>query len=1189
MTSPPSSVGGRLPPGLGRQLDRMCDLFERRWRAGQRPRIEEFLSDATEPMRSQLLGELLALEVTYRQRQGEAVSLDEYRSRFPRDAAVIEAALGGDTPATDVDGLPTRARPDSSPTLTPAQLGGSALTGDGTRFGDYELCDVLGVGGMGVVYRARQVSADRLVAVKLIRLEQLTGLSGERRREWLERFRSEGQAAARLAHDHVVTVYEVGDWGGQPFYSMRYLDGPSLVQVLRQGPVPGRRAAALLEPVARAVQHAHERGILHRDLKPGNILLDTAGRPFVTDFGLAKWTAEPRGMTQPGAVLGSPFYMSPEQVVDSARVTAASDVYSLGATLYELLTGRPPFQAATPLEVLHLVLEQEPVPPRRLNPALDRDLETVTLKCLHREPKRRYQSAADLADDLRRYLDGRPVRARRVGAPERLRRWARRRPLVAGLSAAVLLLVLATAASLLAGYRNTAVARHEAEVQRDEARTHLRAALLAQAAATRQGTEPGRRREALRALRQAAGLGPGPDLRAEYLRCLDLPDLQAVADLPGAAPALAGLPPGCWPVGEALAVSPRGGLRRVEPGGVMEYDLASGRASRLPTGAGQFAWPWALSADGGLLAARRQERRETCVWDLAADKLHGVLTDGAGGPFAACCVAFSDRSGRLAAAYETPGPRPGLDRRYRICVYDARSLRAVAAWSLEAPGLDCLCFAPSGDLLAARTGTPTRGQDADVICLWSLPDGKDAGTLYLEEGTGWDYALRAPRRIAFSADGRFLAAVKRSVKLWDLSAGPRPGDARPVLALSPEGTPADAVYLSADARWLAVTDRGGEVKVWDARTGRLAVRTPLDAAPLPAPDDTGEALAPSLLATAPPAAAASGLRLWRFEQPPVRRFAPPPGARGTYARRQLQALAGSPDGRWLAYGLAADGSPYLLDLHAATAAPVPLGNAGAGPLAFSADGGRLWAAPGGRHWTWQLPGREPAAEGGPSVLAVAFDARGRRVTAAAADGVLTVGPVAAGDECLRLEDPDRDVKDPGLHDERLPRHFGLGLEGGCCALVQVEGGSARVRMFDVPARRELFAAAVPASASCVAVAERTGLVAVGAGTRVHVFEAETRSEVAVLEGHRGEVADVAFDSSGEVLASVSAADGTVRLWAARTGTPLAVWHTEQERPGRVALGPGGRWLATLDARGALSVWDVDAARRQLRQAGLDWE
>ena len=291
-----------------------------------------------------------------------------------------------------------------------------------SRFADYELLDEIGRGGMGVVFKARHIRLGRIVALKMI-------LGGALARpDDLQRFETEAAAAAHLQHPNIVGLYEVGAHDNQPYFSMEYISGTSLSERTALGPLPGRRAAVYLEATARAVHYAHGRGVIHRDLKPGNVLLDEHDQPKVTDFGLAKLITTDSGQTRTGAVLGTPSYMSPEQAAGRKDLGPAADIYSLGAILYELLTGKPPFAGATPLATINLVAEQEPLSPRLLNPAVDLDLETICLKCLEKDPRRRFASAGELADDLRRYLDGEPITARRLGPFGRVVKWCRRKP-----------------------------------------------------------------------------------------------------------------------------------------------------------------------------------------------------------------------------------------------------------------------------------------------------------------------------------------------------------------------------------------------------------------------------------------------------------------------------------------------------------------------------------------------------------------------------------------------------------------------------------------------------------------------------------------------------------------------------------------------------------------------------------------
>jgi serine/threonine protein kinase/WD40 repeat protein len=336
------------------------------------------------------------------------------------------------------------------------------------RIGDYELLEVLGRGGMGVVYKARQTGANRIVAIKLIAAGDFASP------ELIRRFRSEAETAASLEHPGIVPVYEVGESDGRHFFSMQLIQGESLaarLQHIRRGTVPSipeDRAARLVESMARAVHHAHQRGVLHRDIKPGNILLDASDEPRLTDFGLAKLLRHDSTVTRAGGVLGTPAYMSPEQAAGRTNaLTTAVDVYGLGAVLYELLTGSQPFQAASSYELIRKVIEEEPGPPTSRNPRIGPDLETICLKCLEKEPSRRYATAQSLADDLQRWRNHEPISARRSGPGERMVKWSRRHPALAVLAAAFLLGSILFAQQQ---WRHTAALRSERDAARDAQR-----------------------------------------------------------------------------------------------------------------------------------------------------------------------------------------------------------------------------------------------------------------------------------------------------------------------------------------------------------------------------------------------------------------------------------------------------------------------------------------------------------------------------------------------------------------------------------------------------------------------------------------------------------------------------------------------------------------------------------------------
>jgi tetratricopeptide (TPR) repeat protein len=305
----------------------------------------------------------------------------------------------------------------------------------------YEILGVLGRGGMGIVYRARQVKAKRLVAVKMI-LARSGAAEPER-----ARFRTEAEAVARLQHPNIVQIFEVGEHDGLPFFSLEFVEGGTLAAKLAGTPLPPRQAATLSAALAHAMHAAHTAGVIHRDLKPANVLLTPDGTPKVTDFGLAKSLDEDSGQTHEGMVMGTPAYMAPEQARGAVKEFGPpTDVYALGAILYECLTGRPPFQGASTLETLEQVRGREPVPPRHLQPTVPGDLETICLKCLHKEPARRYATAADLAEDLGHFLAGEPIKAKAVGPLERALKWARRRPAYAALAVAVVVALVSSAA-----------------------------------------------------------------------------------------------------------------------------------------------------------------------------------------------------------------------------------------------------------------------------------------------------------------------------------------------------------------------------------------------------------------------------------------------------------------------------------------------------------------------------------------------------------------------------------------------------------------------------------------------------------------------------------------------------------------------------------------------------------------------
>jgi WD40 repeat protein len=633
----------------------------------------------------------------------------------------------------------------------------------------YEMGELLGRGGMGLVFKAVQKALKRPVALKIV-------LSGAHAgAEERARFRTEAEAVARLHDPGIVQIYEVGEQAGCPFLALEFVSGGSLAQQLDGTPMPPRRAAQLLLDLARAVQHAHEQGIIHRDLKPANVLLTESGVAKIADFGLAKVLDAEQGQTRTGAVLGSPSYMAPEQAEGKARaIGAATDVYALGAILYELLAGRPPFKAETAMETLLQVQFTDPVSPSRLQPKLPRDLVTICLHCLRKEPRQRYASALALAEDLSCFLEGRPIRARPVGRAERVLRWCRRKPMLAGLSAAVVLLVGVVAiGGPLAAFRIAG--------QRDQLRAELWQSSLQEAQAERKSGQVGQRFESLKALSRAAAIRPSLELRNEAITCLALPDLRLVRQWTG-------LP--LFVVGFAFDAQFRRYAQN-EGDTIAVRQVADERLLfSLPSpGAGRLVF----SNDGRFLAAEYgASKRGSCclVWEM--DRGQNILDVPCHG-----AIGFSPDSRRLAVRQPKDAG---------LVIFDLESGKEIRRWA-KCPPSHHLVFHPKEPLLAISTG-PERTVEI------------------LAEDTGEVVAtLSHPREvggIAWGDDGRLLAAGMEGgpIYLWDVASRRR----RAVL----EGHTSAPIFLFfiPPGDVLVSTSDDDTTRLWDVVRGRQLLAAP---------------------------------------------------------------------------------------------------------------------------------------------------------------------------------------------------------------------------------------------------------------------------------------------------------------------------------------------------------------------------
>lgn len=632
------------------------------------------------------------------------------------------------------------------------------------RIAGYEIVGELARGGVGIVFKARQDGLQREVALKLLIAGQLADTRARLR------FQQEAEAAAQLRHPHIVTVHEVGEHEGQPFIAMELVDGGTLADLAREQPLPARRAAELVTKLARAVDCAHQAGILHRDLKPSNILIDTFAEPRITDFGLAKVLTGDTRVTLTGQMLGSPSYMAPEQVTGNAKaIGPATDIYALGAILYQLVTTRPPFQGDSAHSVLRRVESEDPVPPRRLNPGVPVDLETVILKCLEKSPTRRYPTARELAAELDRFSKGQPVHARPVGAVERGWRWCCRRPRVAALGLTTLLLLGAVAVgSTMAAYR---IKRSEQTAQH-----RLAESLVSQARAVRLAGRPGQRDDSLALLREARTIAGSTalrdKLRHEAIAALALPELRKTI--------LTNLPPcddlmvTCFDrdFSRCFLSAPDKSIRL--------YEVSGGRELlRLPFNTRQVDEVLGFDRSGRCVALRFGD--QTCVWKVESNRV-AIPTDGSKGP-----GEFSD-NGKFFARGETNAT---------LALYETDAGRCVAR--IPAGRVSGIAWSADDRLIAVTTddGSVTTRRLADSSAVW-------------QTRLSW-----SPRRLAWNQRRNLLATIAGSdrVVLLDSALGAVVTEIR---IGSDEST---GLAFSPDGELLAVSSEGGGIRLFDTDTG----------------------------------------------------------------------------------------------------------------------------------------------------------------------------------------------------------------------------------------------------------------------------------------------------------------------------------------------------------------------------------
>ena len=671
-------------------------------------------------------------------------------------------------------------------------------------FGDYELLEEIAQGGMGVVYKARQKSLDRIVAIKMLLFGPMAS------RAVIRRFRAEAVAAGGLHHPNIVAIHEVGIHDGQHFLVMDFVDGPNLATFVRNQPLAPKPAAAYAKSIAEAIQHAHECGILHRDIKPSNVLIGQSDTPRVTDFGLARRMEDDSSLTVSGHPLGSPGYMPPEQAAArGGKVSARSDVYGLGATLYHLLTGHPPFQGESVAHTLDQVLHQEPVPPRVINPRTPQDLETICLKCLQKDPERRFATARGVADELHRFLKGEPIHSRPVGSMEKLWRFFKRKPALSTLASAAFLLLLVVAI----GSPITAWRIRKSELKLAE---NLYAADMKLVQLSLAEGNWGRARSILESHVPSHG---AKDLRGfewSYFKELAKGDqLRTVPAHSNIASAIA-----FTPDGRTIATAGFDGLIKF-----WEYP-ALRLISEISLPGERFV-SLSFRGDGQLLAATT-ETLKAYIWQVNSRQL---LTNLAGhwnyavfepsGPALALCGGrvWGDREGSLRiwdsarqqdlrtwpeagsrVAWTPDGKRlfsgPVKDG---IAYFDLESGSSIRVHNAEARVLSIAC-SPDGKILAASTvGTLTPAYE---IRLWEIQSGKLIAELRGHTANVWT--------ICFSPDGRFLASASsdQSIRIWEVETG------RLSSVLRGHGDEVWSLAFTPDGRNLASVDKQGAMLLW---------------------------------------------------------------------------------------------------------------------------------------------------------------------------------------------------------------------------------------------------------------------------------------------------------------------------------------------------------------------------------------
>ncbi|MEK7781194.1 MAG: protein kinase [Verrucomicrobiota bacterium] len=998
----------------------------------------------------------------------------------------------------------------------------------GRVIGDYELIEEIARGGMGVVFKARQKNLDRIVALKMIRAGWLAH-SAE-----LGRFRAEARAVAGLQHPNIVAVHEVGEHDGQPFFSMEFVAGRTLDEIVREQSLPAPRAARYVQQVAKAIQHAHERGVLHRDLKPSNVLIDAEDRPRVTDFGLAKRLEGDPSLTLTGQVLGSPSFMPPEQASSGhGQIGPASDVYSLGALLYHALTGRPPFVGDTITATLRLVVESEPASPRVLLPTVPPDLETICLKCLQKEPARRYATAQELADDLGRFLRNEPIAARPTAGWEKTWRWGRRKP---ALATALLLLLVVAIGSPIAALRINQARRYADESRANEAQLRLHAEQLteqsrqrlyaARISVTAKALEDG---DVVRARQLLNGLRPQPgeeDLRGfewNYLwkRC-HLEDLIFTGH-----------------TGRVLTVAYAPDGKTIASAGddkvIRLWNPTNGVEQAQLRGHTDSVSQVAFSPDGGLLGSVSADQtfrlwsmtnlgEARVVWQDTNSLRRIVFSPD--GKLCAVGSGALDRGDVVGALSRYVGRQTQTNR---IALWNLAEDRIIELLDTGLYGGQTLAFDPISGAFLFDKGSPLRlRQIAEynyhtVLKIWSTNGLSQM--IISNEWRGlalsglWTAASYSPKHRRLAAMRYSSSWVNGELAIFDTHSNQ-------VLPIVPDQPgPILCLDWSPNGGTIASGDANGLVRLWNMRNWRTWEKLPGHTEPV------------SAITYAPDAShlASSSwdgtVRIWKNS-----------ARMGGETRQNPKAsfsLTYSPDTRWLACGGAG------VEICDATTTKViqklALPKVGDVNVVFSPNG--EWLAACGSDGVihlyqtngWKYSGILASASN--RVPALAFSPDSTLLAAAVRDKSVRVYDVSQRTELFRITDHPRFVQT-----------LSFSPDGKTLVL-----GGNPIKFIDMASRT--VRATIPEWAIRVAVSpDGAKLATVGENHTISLFDFKTLALKYRVRGHTDEIFGMVYSPDSRTLAT-SGWDGVVKLWHVASGEPLLTFNSIWRQNWSVAFSP----------------------------------